>query len=205
MTNARSMLPVPYFAIDSQYRILERSELSSSQFPPTEQFRELVDIGSEEKLERFIRPMQDQRVELNLMYGPRKQPMLFEVHQCWENESIGHLVLIRNQHRLQPLLDSMERMREELTHVTRQASSPLSPSPSPSRHLTSVPRSEGSVQESSKENYYLELHDALVTIDDLLAIVRSTLMESGKDAYTMLLLEQTAHAKELVRKLQQYK
>ncbi|WP_426447256.1 hypothetical protein ACP26L_24685 [Paenibacillus sp. S-38] len=184
-------LPLPYFHVDASLRILDRSAHAELRFPGASKLAQIADEGSLEKMGRFLRPGSTVRLELNFLCGTERRPELFELHQQWEEETgTAHLLLCPLQDRLQRMQDTMERLRRE----KRQ---PEGGGPAGSRPLSPVsppvpPKAHADQREAIS---------ALETIEDLVGIIRSDLTEAGKGAYAVLLLEQSALAKGLLKRL----
>lgn len=184
--------PVPYFKVDDQYRIMECSKSAKLLFPCTERLTEIVAPGSTAKLARFVKPPQQASIELSLLEASNR-PVLYELYQQWEDNMTGHLVLIRSQHRLGLIHRRIERRKIGL----------WSPEPDvPSVVIKRMAAMQGPALPADASESFREIKNAISTIEDLIGVLQTDLIEAGKDAYAGLILDQTAAIKEWIASME---
>jgi hypothetical protein len=186
---AASCLPVPYFQIDGSLRILNRSAIADSQFPAAVFLHDIVDEESLTKLTQLVKPLQDTRVEINLL-STDNLPALYELYQCWEDKETGHVVAIRQQSRIHALQQSMEQLREGLQKEA----------PSPNKVTQLSP-----VAGRKQAKLHIDAASALETIDDLMIILRADFIELGRTPYSDIITEKVNELRDLLRQLKEMK
>jgi hypothetical protein len=195
MTDAEERFPLPYVRIDRDFAILYRSNAAKERFREASSFLELVDAESLAKATSGLRPPEAprtalapssspaRRVELNLLQDGEERA-LYEVHQAWDREGVGHLALVPSQANMDRLVKSVAELRDWSRHA-----------PPPSIHAPPPP--DALPPPSPEAESMRELIRHLDTVRDLLSLVRNDLIEVGKDAYERLILDQLNEAEKL--------
>ncbi|WNF21145.1 STAS domain-containing protein [Mesobacillus jeotgali] len=105
--------PQPYFLLDSDYNILEFSQISSETFSIGDKFLDLVDWESHAKTKSIL-GNKTGRAEGELIMKTKESPYaLFDISVNW-NESKGHVICIEKDHRLMELEGIVEKHRKRL-------------------------------------------------------------------------------------------
>ncbi|MGV2938788.1 hypothetical protein AB5I83_04295 [Mesobacillus sp. LC4] len=106
--------PQPYFLLDSDYNILEFSQISSETFTIGDTFLDLVDWESHGKTKSIL-GNKEGRAEGELTMKTRESPYaLFDISVIW-NEGRGHVICIEKDHRLIELESIVEKHRKRLS------------------------------------------------------------------------------------------
>jgi hypothetical protein len=205
MKDEEERFPLPYVRIDRDFAILYRSTEAKARFREAASFLEWVDAGSLAKATAGLRPPEApraggaaspspaRRVELNLLQGGGDRA-LYEVHQAWDGDGVGHLALVPSQANMERLVKSVAELRD----WSRHAMPPLSVQAAPAPVAPPPPqRPAAAPQPSRAAESMRELIRHLDTVRDLLSLVRNDLIEVGKDAYERLILEQLNEAEKL--------
>lgn len=108
--------PQPYFLVDSDYNILEFSQISSEIFSIGDKFLDLVDWESHGKTKNIL-GNKESRAEGELIMKTKQSPYaLFDMSVNW-NGGNGHIICIEKDHRLAELESIVEKHRKRLAET----------------------------------------------------------------------------------------
>ncbi|OZT13947.1 hypothetical protein CHN50_05110 [Priestia aryabhattai] len=131
--------PVPYFTVDRNLKILNRSKLAMTTFASVDNFLEVVDTFSKEKAKKYLRTeyiakddnekkenrkrttlleekeYTAQKVEL-VLQTEQSPYALFECFIQWD-EGVGHLVCLHQDERIKELTKMVQAHQKRLAHT----------------------------------------------------------------------------------------
>lgn len=173
--SAAYRLPVPYFIIDVNLDILECSALAEEQFPVRASLLDILDEGSRSKAIKLIQPTRHRLVvELNFL-DRAGAVSLYEVYQSWQEA--GTIVCIPRQSRINQISDTVREIQQ------------WSKRDQPQERTERYGDNEELDRARSRE-----LRRCLVTMMDILTVIRPSLIEADKSEYADLLVEQIEQA-----------
>ncbi|ACV57722.1 hypothetical protein [Alicyclobacillus acidocaldarius] len=177
--NALDHLPIPTFAITEQYAVIEASETARSAFAKKANLLDMVDVGSQDKLRRFVRPaMSGMKVELNFLTP--NGIGLFDVFQRWRGQGqdmLGYIVCVPRQSDLNEVLESVSRLERRLETK-------------PGANVADISRSRPTVWEHVTHSIH--------TIEELVGLLHADLIERGRGVYAELVLKELDSLRTLV-------
>lgn len=110
-------IPIPYFQINREYEILNRSKLAQEQFPNVEGFLELVDGDSLEKAERTLQTY-SRETKFELVMKTFHSPFtLFEVRLSWDMDDTCEIICIEKSSENEKLSLQIDRLRARLQNT----------------------------------------------------------------------------------------
>lgn len=192
--------PFPFFIVDSNFNIMSVSEETNSQFPTVNNFLELVDYGSRKKAERFMKPVfAKTKLELNLM-TKQDALTLYDVYTQWENDELLYVFCIEKQESIQQIHTIIQKLEkqletENLTLLERQE-----------RMEWTLKQMEQVVMKHENLSHFgkiassiaNELKRPLVSIQGFLNLIKPHLIETGKEHYADIALDEVDRANNLI-------
>ncbi|SIT03887.1 hypothetical protein [Alicyclobacillus vulcanalis] len=174
-------LPIPTLTITEAYAVVESSETARAAFLEAESLLDMVDMGSRDKLKRFVRPaMSGMKVELNFL--TKNGIGLFDVYQRWRNREEGmrgYITCVPRQSSLDEVVESVSRLEKRLAR----------------RHaMNALMRDDASARPTIWEHITHSIH----TLEELMSLVHADLIERGRGVYAELVLKELDSLQALV-------
>ncbi|KAA0547346.1 hypothetical protein FZW96_10740 [Bacillus sp. BGMRC 2118] len=197
-----NMLPVPYFIIDEQYTIVKKSPVTTSMFQASDNFLQLIDHESKEKVTRQLHQTKPgSSFEAN-MIAPDNTITLVDLYpQFDEHTKETHVICIGQTPKYNEVSSIMKQLREQLivtdfTHYDKKLRKQLLPSIM-NYGLSDIQKYEFLNSSSNIK----DIPPKIETIGDLLSIIRPDIIESGKSEYIELILNEMNDLKQIVENL----
>lgn len=108
-------LPVPYFELDETYQILNRSIVAKQAFKQADSFIDLLDIGSVDKVTRFLGKQENGKIELN-MDTIEAPYVLHTLFANWDEECF-HIICIKQDGNLTELIEKVQKQSRRLAQT----------------------------------------------------------------------------------------
>ncbi|MEB1807482.1 MAG: hypothetical protein LPK26_09300 [Bacillaceae bacterium] len=177
-------IPVPYFIVNHELKILETSNTAEKEFPVVASFLDLIDPGSKEKVIQLLENDDETSAEVN-METLEDKAVLYELFFKKEQMKY-HVVTIKKSNNYYLVQKEINQLREQLELTNSQ--------------MTAFPFYEEQRGDSlkSKGTNSSIIHNKLNTIEEVLRIVRPDFIENYKSEYIDLLLEQVNEIKDLI-------
>ncbi|MCF6139358.1 STAS domain-containing protein [Pseudalkalibacillus berkeleyi] len=110
-------IPVPYFQINHDYKILARSKVADELFPLVAGFLELVDGDSMTKATKYLR-IKSGTSQFELVMQTTTNPFsLFEVHLSWNMDHTCEIVCINKDDQSNQLFKQVDRLHSRLENT----------------------------------------------------------------------------------------
>ncbi|WP_066052435.1 two-component system sensor histidine kinase NtrB [Robertmurraya korlensis] len=192
--------PFPFFVVDQDLTILAVSDESQIQFPNVGNFLELVDLGSRKKAERFLKPVFSKtKVELNLV---RKDfaLTLFDVYTQWEDENRLYVFCIEKQESIQQIQTIIRKLETELESENLSLLEKQEQLEATLKRMEQVVMKNDNLPNIGKMASIIarDLKKPLVSIRGFLQLLKPHLIETGKDHYADIALEEIDYANKLI-------
>ncbi|SHR61343.1 cyclic nucleotide-binding protein [Mycobacteroides abscessus subsp. abscessus] len=192
--------PFPFFVVDQDFTIIGVSEETQLQFPNAMNFLELVDLGSRKKAERFLKPVfAKTKVELNLV---RKDftLTLFDVYTQWEDENRLYVFCIEKQESIQQIQTIIRKLETQLESENLTLLEKQEQLEATLRRMEQVVMKHENLSSLGKIASIVagDLKKPLVSIRGFLQLLKPYLIETGKDHYADIALEEVDYANNLI-------
>ena len=178
--HALEHLPVPGFIVFENYDVIQMSDTAKATFgKKVANILDVIDHGSRTKLSRFLCPsMAGIKVELNCCMP--QGIGLFDVYHRWrtteDGDTIGFVACVPRQSDLEEVLHSVARLEQHRV-------------------------SGESIQttQESQEEIWSHINQSIHTIEELMGILHSDLIEIGKGIYAELILKELDSLRTLIQ------
>ncbi len=192
--------PFPFFVVDQDFTIMGVSEETQLQFPNAMNFLELVDLGSRKKAERFLKPVfAKTKVELNLV---RKDftLTLFDVYTQWEDENRLYVFCIEKQESIQQIQTIIRKLETQLESGNLTLLEKQEQLEATLRRMEQVVMKHDNLSSLGRIASMVagDLKKPLVSIRGFLQLLKPYLIETGKDHYADIALEEVDYANNLI-------
>ncbi|WP_077305352.1 STAS domain-containing protein [Terribacillus halophilus] len=109
-------LPLPYFFISSDWKILDYSHAASSIFLIGDDFSSLVDEENRQKVSQYIQPhLSEMQFELNMK--TKHDPLaVFEISVRWEADE-AHIICVEKTKEIDQLASDLMKLRSRLSET----------------------------------------------------------------------------------------
>ncbi|MCM3544110.1 hypothetical protein [Priestia megaterium] len=172
-------IPVPMFLLNKDNEIIEFTPSVTKNFPPVQNFLDLVDEDSQEKVKRALQGKEEVQIEVN-MRTFSNPVALFDFHFEPEAYHSLHAVCCYPIHEhMMSVQSTLQQFRSMLMQDSSQVNQDFSV------RETDVETAR-KMQLVDLQRHFREMKTNVLTIQDLLSIIRSDVIEAGKGEYIEL-------------------
>ncbi|MCT2344081.1 hypothetical protein [Niallia taxi] len=189
-----SVIPIPFFQIDSSYFILARSEASNKMFASADNFLELIDKESLDKTITFLKEMQGTKsIEVNMKTSP-KGLAIFNIQYTYDSSNELFYVLCHCiDHQYTNISFELNQLRDSLLHL--QSGQDIK---TMSTTMTRDEKSLDKLNNIETRKKLDKIKRSTSTVIDLLGITSPLIIEGGKGEYLEMLYDELYEIKTIV-------